>query len=108
MLENLVSSYYEMEDMHRDILDACQIPLRRDLEYKKLLPHLVSKKILDRIDEQEIKGKDTREESCDVLLEMLPRRGPNAFHEFVEALRKVQSHLVDLLEKEGNNKEPKQ
>ena len=94
--------------MHRDILDACRISLRKDLEHKKLLPHLVSKKILDITDEQEIKGKDTREESCDVLLEMLPRRGPNAFHKFVEALRKVQPHLADLLEKEGNNKELKQ
>lgn len=108
MLENLVSSYYKMEDMHRAILGACRVSLRTDLEPKKLLPQLVSKKILDITDEQEIKGKDTRGESCDVLLEMLPRRGPNAFHEFVEALRNVQSHLADLLEKEGNNKDPKQ
>ena len=108
MLESLFSSYYEMEDKHRTILEACRIPLRKDLEPKKLLPHLVSQKILDVIDEQEIKGKDTREESCDMLLEMLPRRGPNAFHELVEALRNVQLHLADLLEEKGNNKEPKQ
>ena len=107
MLESLFSSYFEMEDEHRAILDACRIPLTKDLEPKKLFLHF-SKKILDIIDEQEIKGKDTREESCDVLLEMLPRRGPNAFHEFVKALRNVQPHLADLLEEKGNNKDPKQ
>ncbi|XP_067021487.1 E3 ubiquitin-protein ligase hecd-1-like [Acropora muricata] len=88
-----------MEDEHRTMLNDCRIPLRKDLEPKKLLPHLVSKRILDESDEQVIKGKGTRGDSCDALLEMLPRRGPNAFHEFVEALRNVQPHLADLLEK---------
>ncbi|XP_044179727.1 E3 ubiquitin-protein ligase hecd-1-like [Acropora millepora] len=92
-----------MEDKHRAILDAFRIPLRKDLEPKKLLPHLVSKGILDVTDEQEIKGEGTREDSCDALLEMLPRRGPTVFHEFVETLRNVQPHLADLLEK---NDEP--
>ncbi|XP_067022585.1 uncharacterized protein [Acropora muricata] len=86
-----------MEDKYRATLDACRIPLRKDLEPKKLLPYLVSKGILDGTDEQVIKGEGTREDSCDALLEMLPRRGPNAFHEFVEALRNVQPHLAVLL-----------
>ena len=107
LLESLVSNYYEMEEKHRASLDACLILLRRDLEPKKILPHLVSKKILDRIDAQKIKGKDTREESCEELLEMLPRKGPNAFQEFVKALKKVQLFLAESLEAEGNNNELK-
>lgn len=107
LLERLISNYYEMEDKHREILKVNRIRLRRDLEPNKLLPFLVDK-TLDRIDEQKIKQKVTREERCDELLGMIPRRGPNAFHEFVEALKKVQPFLADLLKEKGTNKEANQ
>ena len=58
--------------------------------------------ILDVTDEQEIKQRATREESCDKLLEMLPRRGPDAFIEFVRALKEVQPFLaVPLIQETG-------
>lgn len=84
-----------MDPKHREILRHHWSFLRRDLEPKKLLPCLVN--ILDDTDDQEIRQKDTREESSDKLLEILPRRGPEAFIEFVKALQTVQPHLAKPL-----------
>lgn len=65
----------------------------------KLLPYLVN--VLDVTDEQEVKIKATREDSIDKLLEILPRRGPKAFDDFVKALQEVQPFLAAPLVQES-------
>ena len=65
----------------------------------KLLPHLVN--VLDVTDEQEVKVKATREDMIDKLLEILPRRGPKAFDDFVKALQEVQPFLAAPLVQES-------
>ena len=66
----------------------------------KLLPYLVN--VLDVTDEQEVKVKATREDRIDKLLEILPRRGPKAFDDFVKALQEVQPFLaVPLVQESG-------
>lgn len=95
-----------MDDKHRDILRRHWSELRRDLEPTKLLPFLVS--ILDVTDEQEVKVKPTREDRIDKLLEILPRRGPKAFDEFVKALQEAgQSFLASPLIQEAEMEEMK-
>lgn len=89
-----------MDDRHRSLLRRHTVSLRRDLEPKKILPYLVT--ILDPDDEQQIKNQPIREDQVDKLLDILPRRGPQAFRCFVEALESVQPHLGDLIrEDEG-------
>jgi len=88
-----------MDDKHRDILRRHWSSLRRDLEPVKLLPYLV--KVLDVTDEQEVKVKATREARTDKLLEILPRRGPKAFDDFVKALQEVQPFLAGPLLQEA-------
>lgn len=74
--------------------------LRRDLEPVKLLPYLVN--VLDPEDEQEVKAKAARGKMIDELLEILPRKGPTAFDNFVKALQEVQPFLaVYLLQEAG-------
>ena len=90
-----------MNDKHRDILRRHWSSLRRDLEPTKLLPYLVN--ILDVTDEQEVKVKATREDRIDQLLEILPRRGPKAFDEFVKALQEVQPFLASPLIQEAGD-----
>ena len=66
----------------------------------KFLPYLVN--VLDVADEQEVKVKATREDIIDKLLEILPRRGPAAFDDFVKALQEVQPFLAaPLVQKSG-------
>ena len=90
-----------MNDKHRDILRRHWSSLRRDLEPTRLLPYLVN--ILDVTDEQEVKVKATREDKIDQLLEILPRRGPKAFDEFVKALQEVQPFLASPLIQEAGD-----
>ena len=90
-----------MNDKHRDILRRHWSSLRKDLEPTRLLPYLVN--ILDVTDEQEVKVKATREDSVDQLLEILPRRGPKAFDEFVKALQEVQPFLASPLIQEAGD-----
>lgn len=71
----------------------------------KLLPYLVN--VLDVTDEQEVKIKATREDSIDKLLEILPRRGPKAFDDFVKALQEVQPFLAAPLVQESEMEEIK-
>ncbi|XP_022785890.1 myosin-9-like isoform X2 [Stylophora pistillata] len=94
-----------MNERHRDILRRHWPALRRDLEPVKLLPYLVN--VLDVTDEQEVKVKATREERTDKLLEILPRRGPTAFDDFVTALQEVQPFLATPLVKEAEMEEMK-
>jgi len=89
-----------MEERHIELLRKHRVILKRDLEPKKLLPYLVTDLVLDETDEEEIKTKLTREDQADKLLEILPRRGPQAFICFIEALENVQLHLAAKLREE--------
>ena len=95
-----------MEERLRKILRRHQTNIRMDLEPENILPKLVE--ILKSTDEGEIRAQRTREKKCDKLLEILSRRGPNAFTVFVEALRGEAPHLATDLIEAGNNKEPNQ
>ncbi|XP_074622565.1 uncharacterized protein LOC141880875 [Acropora palmata] len=95
-----------MENRLRNILRRHRLKIRMDLEPENILAKLVE--ILSDTDEGEIKAETTREKKCDKLLEILPRKGPNAFKVFVEALKGEASHLAsDLIEvEEGTEHEP--
>ena len=72
-----------MEERHRIILRHHRANIIMDLEPENILSNLVE--ILIDTDEGDIKAQSTREKRCDKLLDILPRKGPNAFKVFVEA-----------------------
>ena len=95
-----------MGEKHRTILRQHWSNIRDDLEPTNLLPKLVT--VLAETDEEVIKAQSTKQERCDRLFEILPRRGENAFEVFVEALKEEVPHLaVDLIEA-GNKADPNQ
>ena len=94
------------EGKHRTILHDHRSKIVKDLEPNNILPNLVT--VLTEKDEVEIREQSTRQERCDKLLKILPRKGENAFEVFVEALKKEAPHLaVDLIEA-GNKEDPNQ
>ena len=95
-----------MEEKHRTILRHYWPNIGKDLEPNNILPDLG--RVLTVKDDEEIKAKSTRQERCDKLLEILPRKGPNAFKVFVEALKHEAPHLASDLIEAGNNEEPNQ
>lgn len=85
-----------MDDTHRDILRKSLRPiLLKDVEPRKLLPYMGN--VFDQTDEEKIKAQTTRTDEVDKMLEILTRRGPNAFDEFVLALLRTKSHLASAL-----------
>ena len=95
-----------MEEKHRNILRRHRSSIRVDLEPKNILANL--HEILNDTDEGEINAQPTREQRCDKLLEILRRKGPNAFKVFVEALQGESPHLALDLIAAGNKEEPNQ
>ena len=89
-----------MDDKHRDILRRHWASLRKDLDIVELLPHLVD--VLGQADQEKVQAEATRREKIDKLLDIMPRKGPEAFDNFLKALQKIQSFLaVPLLQESG-------
>ena len=73
----------KMEEEHRKILRKHRQVLVRDLEPLKLLNRL---DVLGDDDRELVKAKKTRSEQAEELLDMLPRKGEDAFQNFITAL----------------------
>ncbi|XP_074622553.1 uncharacterized protein LOC141880868 isoform X2 [Acropora palmata] len=84
-----------MEEKHHTILRLHWSNIRNNLEPNNILPKLVL--VLTETDEEEINKQSTRQERCDKLLKILPRRGEDAFNVFVNALVKEAPHLAKKL-----------
>ena len=95
-----------MEDKHRSILSNYRPNIVRDLEPRNILPELGT--VLTPNDDDEIKVQSTRLGRCEKLLEILRRKGPNAFKAFVEALKEEAPHLAQDLKEAGNRENPNQ
>ena len=64
-----------------------------------MLAHLIAQEIITTDMQERIMGKETRKDKVQVLLRILPTRGPRAFGVFVEALRQTQQpHIAEQLE----------
>ena len=91
-----------MDEKHRKILRRNWSTLRNELEPRKLLPYLHN--VLDNEDQEVIREEATRRDASDMLLDILPRRGPKAFDYFVKALQEVQPYLASpLVQQSGKN-----
>lgn len=91
-----------MDDKHREILRRQRYNLRRDLEVMKLLPKLFS--VLDPEDEEEVKAEATRRKKVEKLLDILPKKGPEAFDVFVKGLLETQPFLAAPLQRNSGIK----
>lgn len=80
-----------MEGRHRDILHRYRSELDKDLEPEKLIGNLYS--VLDAEDTRKVSEGSTRSERVERLLDLLARRGPDAFGAFLKALTKKNSHI---------------
>ena len=95
-----------MEKRRRTILRDYRPNIVDDLEPNNILLHLGS--VFTENDDEEIRTQSTRQRRCEKLLEILLRKGPNAFEVFVEALKKEVPHLADVLIEAGNKEDPNQ
>ena len=87
-----------MTDSHRSILRKSRIFLVSDLDIG-IVDHLVSKLILTDEDEERINAEPVRHDKVKRLLEILPRRGDEAYDKFLEVLAAQQDYLFDQVKK---------
>ena len=89
-----------MEEKHKEILLKYHVQLVQQLDPKKICPYLIQEKVLTFDERETFKGM-ARCSQCEELLALLPRKGPGAYGEFVNALEKEQAFLACLLLRDG-------
>lgn len=88
-----------MDKRHKNLLRRNRLALVQDLEAIRLLNYLFQEEIFSENDLDSVKVERTRTSQAEMLLDILPRRGPKAFDAFCRALEDTdgQDHLVGLL-----------
>ena len=86
-----------MEDKHRILLKENRRDLARDLDVDTAVSYLYSRSILSENDRDEILALKIQLAKSEKLLDVLPKRGPEAFDAFVQFLDENQSFLSKLL-----------
>jgi len=86
-----------MDQQHKRLLQSNHVYLVNHLDFRDALFHatLIQKCIITEDDLQRIQHKaTTKEMASEFLLQILPRRGPQAFRKFMEALVECDMEFV--------------
>lgn len=75
-----------MEESHRKVLKKLRLRISRNINVRRITEELFSGGILDENDRQEILLETTTEYKALHLVDLLPRRGSQAFPVFLQAL----------------------
>ncbi|XP_067021500.1 E3 ubiquitin-protein ligase Ufd4-like isoform X2 [Acropora muricata] len=97
-----------MEKKHRTLLRTRKSVLEEDLEPNNILSKLATFLILNETEDEDIRAQPTRQKRCERLLDILPRKGPNAFTAFLAVLLEEAPHLALCLIEADNKEEPNQ
>lgn len=96
--EEILESYAKIKD---DVLIENHDMLVKDLDAVKFFPYLRAKRLFDEEDEEIIKHEITTKRKAQCFLNILAKKGPDAFDYFCEALVGMAGHqelLSKLLE----------
>ena len=75
--------------------------LVKDMEPEEVLLKIVDPLLFTTEDENKIKSKVTRQQQCEKLLEMLPRKGAKAYEILKKTLEIVHPHLARTIVEAG-------
>ncbi|XP_069721561.1 caspase-2 isoform X1 [Phaenicophaeus curvirostris] len=93
-----------MQRCHQEALKKNRVMLAKQLVLKELVEHLVEKDIITAEMVETIQAKSGSFSQNVEFLNLLPKRGPNAFSAFCEALRETkQQHLEAMILKTTSN-----
>lgn len=92
----------KMNDKHRSVLRRNRPKIVKDLHQPHIVAdYLLANSILLEDMVSDVYAKDTRENKVRHLIDMLPRRGPNAFKTFIQSLQQAgECELAKLLDPE--------
>ena len=86
-----------MKEEDRKALRSNREALLKDLEAKRVASLLYSRDIFSEEDKDSVNAKSTPAEQREEVLDILPRKGPEAFGVFCAVLLEVSPHLAALL-----------
>ncbi|XP_072038363.1 death domain-containing protein CRADD-like [Amphiura filiformis] len=90
-----------MTDRHRAILRKSRVFLVPDIELS-IIDHLVSELVLTAEDEERINAEKVRHDKIRKLIQLLPRRGDNAYDIFLKVLHEQQLFLYEKIKELEN------
>lgn len=91
-----------MDQQHRNILRRCREALVKDMDPRQVLIQMADPLLFTTEDENRINGSSlTRQQRCEILLDILPRKGAKAYEVFKETIAKVHSHLTATILRAG-------
>lgn len=87
-----------MEERHKTLLIKNLVKFTNDLDPKDVYDELLEGGVITQEDTERINHLVTRKERVrELLMGVLVRKGPEAFHVFRDALKSKYCHLYDLL-----------
>ena len=87
-----------MTEAHRNLLTSNRVSIVEDLLVDDVLPQLVGKFVFDDDDKQLIRSEKTAKRQTEKLLDLLVKKGDQAFGHFLSALKAPYPYLADLLQ----------
>eukprot|EP00795_Rhopilema_esculentum_P013091 gene13091-3877_t len=95
-----------MDDKHRSLLRASRMDLVRDMDGERIASYLYSYEIFSEEDRELVNAESTPQRKNEKLLDILPKRGANAFKVFCDILKELKMfHLEILLRNEDKSSE---
>lgn len=95
-----------MDKKHRKALLRNRLAFVKDLEASDITGYLYEAGIITENDKDTIENQKTRRERVEYLLDLLPRKGPNAFSGFCVVLSKSPyGYLGELLQPNSETKD---
>ena len=91
-----------MDEEHRKILRKCKATFVKDMDPEEVLLQMEDPLLFTIGDENKIKSMYlTRQQKCETLLEMLPRKGARAYDIFKNTIETVHPHLARTILEAG-------
>ncbi|NWI66378.1 CASP2 protein, partial [Todus mexicanus] len=95
---------FGMQRCHQEALKKNRVMLAKQLVLKELMEHMIEKDVITAEMMETIQAKSGSFSQNVEFLNLLPKRGPNAFSAFCEALRETkQQHLEAMILKTASN-----
>jgi len=94
-----------MEPNHREVIQRCRLKIVEDLDVNDILDYLLQQRIIDSENKERILNpviNPTTKDKARELIDIIPRRGPEAYGVFRESLLAKYPWLVKALDEELN------
>ena len=87
-----------MTEAHRELLTSNRVAIVEDLLVDDVLAQLFSNFVFDDNDKELIRSEATSKRQAEKLLDLLVKKGDEAFGHFLSALKDSYPHLAELLQ----------